>query len=85
MSQTSTSSFITMGLQSFILKKKRSHKKSAENGVSGGDRTHNLWRRRPTLYPIELRIQKTRMFYLIYKKDSSKNLKNMLDKLHKLC
>jgi hypothetical protein len=23
----------------------------------GGDRTHNLWLRRPTLYPVELRAQ----------------------------
>ena len=27
-------------------------------GVPGGGRTHNLWRRRPTLYPIELQVRK---------------------------
>ena len=26
----------------------------------GGDRTHNLWLRRPTLYPVELRTQRER-------------------------
>ena len=33
----------------------------------GGGRTHNLWLRRPTLYPVELRAQQTaiiiRRFY----------------------
>jgi hypothetical protein len=28
--------------------------------ASGGGRTHNLWLRRPTLYPIELRTRKIR-------------------------
>ena len=26
----------------------------------GGGRTHNLWLRRPTLYPVELRAQRER-------------------------
>ena len=28
------------------------------SGTRGGGRTHNLWLRRPALYPIELRAQK---------------------------
>ncbi len=28
----------------------------AKHGAPGGDRTHNLRLRRPTLYPIELRV-----------------------------
>ena len=37
-------------------------------GAPGGDRTHNLWRRRPTLYPIELRVHlyKLNMYYIIF-------------------
>ena len=35
---------------------------TSENGnfrgyAPGGGRTHNLWLRRPTLYPVELRAQ----------------------------
>jgi hypothetical protein len=29
--------------------------------ASGGGRTHNLWLRRPTLYPIELRTRSAPM------------------------
>ena len=36
--------------------KKNTHPRVFFYGVPGGDRTHNLWRRRPTLYPIELRV-----------------------------
>ena len=28
-----------------------------QSGVPGGIRTRDLWRRRPTLYPAELRVQ----------------------------
>ncbi len=32
----------------------------AKRNASGGGRTHNLWLRRPTLYPIELRVRNRR-------------------------
>ena len=34
------------------------HASNTTTGAPGGDRTHNLWLRRPTLYPIELQAQK---------------------------
>ena len=30
-----------------------------DNGAPGGSRTHDLWLRRPTLYPAELRAHVT--------------------------
>ena len=41
-----------------LYSKKKHPERALKSGVSGGDRTHNLWRRRPTLYPIELRIHR---------------------------
>ncbi len=36
-------------------------RRDQEDGAHGGGRTHNLWLRRPTLYPIELRAQRRRI------------------------
>lgn len=35
---------------------------NAINGAPGEVRTRNLWRRRPTLYPIELRVHAANHF-----------------------
>ena len=49
---------------SMALKHTKSGDFTYENAVStgiapGGGRTHNLWLRRPTLYPVELRARKS--------------------------
>ena len=55
------------------------------SGAPGGDRTHNLWRRRPTLYPIELRVHLfclsclTLLFYFFPAKYLSHPKKYLLD------
>jgi hypothetical protein len=45
--------------------------------ASGGGRTHNLWLRRPTLYPIELRTRRVPM--IIAEGAGVKSLKKRLD------
>ncbi len=46
-----------------LLKKqfKRCRRRLFVHGAPGGDRTHNLRLRRPTLYPIELQVQERRV------------------------